>query len=50
MENIATVKLGFIIAVVMLGALSVAFLGYMTIFGRKSTVRQKSAVEIDKSA
>jgi len=42
MGSIATMKFGFIFAVVMACAVVAAFLGYMSIFGRRSSLRQKN--------
>jgi hypothetical protein len=50
MGSIATIKFGLGIAVVILGALFVAFLAYMSTVGRKSTLRQKKAAEPNESA
>jgi purine-cytosine permease-like protein len=49
MGSIATMKFGFIFAVVMAGAVVAAFLAYMSIFGRRSSLRQKNMTETDES-
>jgi purine-cytosine permease-like protein len=49
MGTIATIKFGLGIALILLGALVAAFFCYMSIFGKKSSLRQKSISETDKS-
>jgi hypothetical protein len=49
MGTLATIKFGLGIAGVFFGVLVVAFLGYMSTFGRVSTLRQKKNVEPNES-
>jgi hypothetical protein len=49
MVTLATFKFGIVIAVVVLGALFVAFLGYLYIFGRNSSLNRKNTVQPDDS-
>jgi hypothetical protein len=49
MGTLATIKFGLGIAGVFFGVLVVAFLGYMSTFGKVSTLRQKKNVESNES-
>jgi len=49
MESIATIKFGLGISLVLLGALFTAFVGYMSMFGRKSSLYKKSKPETEES-
>jgi hypothetical protein len=44
MVTLATFKFGLVIAVVILGGLISAFLGYLYTFGRNSSLNRKNAV------
>lgn len=48
MGTIATIKFGFGIALVMAVAIIATFLGYMSIFGRKSSLHQKNITKTDE--
>jgi purine-cytosine permease-like protein len=49
MVSLATFKFGLVIAFVILGVLFAAFLAYMSTFGRKSSLRQKTVAQADDS-
>lgn len=49
MGTIATLKFGFVLAFVMAVAIIAAFLGYMSIFGRRSSLRQKNIAKTYES-
>jgi hypothetical protein len=49
MGTIATIKFGLGIAGVFFGVLVVVFLGYMSTFGKVSTLRHKKNVESNES-
>ena len=50
MGTIATIKFGLGIALVLLGGLVAAFFCYMSLFGKRSSLRQKGSAETDKTA
>jgi hypothetical protein len=49
MGTLVTIKFGLGIALVLLGALVAAFFCYMSIFGKRSSLRQKGITETDKT-
>ena len=49
MGTIATLKFGFGVAFVAAVAIIAAFLGYMSIFGSRSSLRQKNIAKTDES-
>jgi hypothetical protein len=49
MVTLAVFKFGLVIAVVVLAAIFVAFLGYLYIFGSNSSLRRNSTVQPDDS-
>ena len=50
MGTIATIKFGLGIALALLGGLVAAFFCYMSLFGKRSSLRQKGSAEADKTA
>jgi hypothetical protein len=49
MGTLATIKFGLCIALVILGAIVAAFFGYVSTFGKNSSLSRKGITETDKS-